>query len=104
MLVRVQHSVYAGFGRHIDRSGRQSSVFIGIIRRVHFQMLLENPVQCISVAESYGRIGLKPDAFAQTVELHSGYLGIFESLEGLPAHYRSQYRHFIRRKSLCGSR
>ena len=40
VLCRIQDSIQTGLRRHIDRSRRKSYMLVGIVRRIHSQMLL----------------------------------------------------------------
>ena len=53
VLLRIQDGIYARLRRDIDRSRGQSLILVGIVRGIHSEVLLQNTVQRIIVAESY---------------------------------------------------
>jgi hypothetical protein len=58
VLLWIQNSLQTSLGRYIDRSRRETDMFICIVRRIHSEMLLQDTVKSVVIAECYGRVRL----------------------------------------------
>ena len=84
--IRIQHSIKRRFGRHTDRSGRQSGVLVGVVRRIHGQVLVQNSAKRIVKTECHGRIRLKRPPALEPVEIYPGNQRHLRLIVGLPVH------------------
>ena len=100
VAVRVQDGFKTGFVRHADRAGRKALMKVGVVRRIELQMLEQNPVQSVAVAESHGRVGLETHSKMQTVQVNAGDGGILRSIVRLAPHYGGHDRDLFRGQAL----
>ena len=71
VAVRVQDCLKAGFVGHTDRAGRKTFMKVSVVRRVKLQMLEQNPVKSVTIAESHRRVSLKAHPEMQAVQVHT---------------------------------
>ena len=58
VVVRIQYGFKAGLRRNADRAGRKAVIPVRVVRGFNLQMLFQNPVQAVVIAEGNGRVRL----------------------------------------------
>lgn len=72
VAVRIQDGLKTRLVGDTDRAWRETFIQIGVVRGIVLQMLEQNPVKGVTIAEGHRRIGLKPHSLMQTVQIHTG--------------------------------
>ena len=72
VAVRIQDGLKTRLVGDTDRAWRETFIQIGVVRGIVLQMLEQNPVEGVTIAEGHGRIGLEPHSLMQAVQIHTG--------------------------------
>lgn len=72
VAVGIQDGLKARLVRDADRTGREAIVTVGVVRRIILQMLEQNAVKGVAVAEGDGRVSLETHPLMETVQIDSG--------------------------------
>ena len=98
--LRIEDCVHGILSRNTDWSRRQSIIHVGIIWRLDLEMILQDSVQCIVIAESDCRIRLEFHSTVKPVEIHSGNHRVLRHMVRLTAYNACKHGHFHLGKSL----
>ena len=100
LTLRIEHGIHRIPSRSINRSRRKTGIAVGIVRRIYCQMFPVDSVQCVVVAECYGRISLQLHPLVEAVQIHSRNFRIFRNIIGFAPDNGGQDSHLGRSQSL----
>ena len=83
MMLVMQHSINGAGGRQPDRTGRQTFVQIGVVRRLVPRVLVEHPPYAvIADGENDRRVGLQQHVLVQPIHVETGDAGLLFAAAG----------------------